>query len=171
MLHYIVSPVDVQESNYPNYRIARLDLSLETWKDDLRFPVAVKCSTCVELRVLDRCLYLRLGEFYSYNNIWIMKEYGDEDSWSKTYNIPLNFQGSALVACSKDGPPRLLFDRRYFDNDAHNLVWYDQYADTIEAFKLKKSSRDTPLHLCIASLVRIPGSSINSRDELDDGFT
>ncbi|XP_074302824.1 F-box protein CPR1-like [Silene latifolia] len=165
MLHYIVySPVD-RDNKDPNYRIARFDLSMETWKDDLSFPVGLKLSTYVHLGVLDDCLYVRLVESYCCHNIWVMKGYRDGDySWSFKYNIIGNLHDYALVATSKDGPLRLLFVDKYFDySGIHHIMWYNPYDATTKSFRIQKWSSESSIHHCITSLVTIPGNSFNYR--------
>ncbi|XP_074302800.1 F-box protein CPR1-like [Silene latifolia] len=161
MLHYRASR-NLGEFNGPNFVIARLDLSSETWRDDLSFPVAVNSLTDVTFGVLDGCFYVRVVDRvadYS-QNVWMMKSYGDEDSWSKKYsNIPGKFY--RFVGPSKERSGRLLIMDCYLG--AYNLIWYDPQDDTTEAFELKTNPRNSRVQLCIASLVSIPGRSFNPR--------
>ncbi|XP_074302846.1 F-box/kelch-repeat protein At3g23880-like [Silene latifolia] len=169
MLHYIVSS-HVNYNNDSNCKIARFDLSSETWKDnDLSFPAVVDRGwTYFELGVLDDCLYLCLEEKNGLHNVWVMKGYRDEDySWSIKYNIPGNFHNLALFSPLKEGPLRLLFvyrDFDYRDRTTHRVLWYNPQDATTETFKLKleQLSLYSLLRLCItSSLVTIPGSSFD----------
>ncbi|XP_074302805.1 F-box/kelch-repeat protein At3g23880-like [Silene latifolia] len=165
MLHYIVYSVMDAFNRNPNYRIARFDLSTEIWRNDLNFPGGVTRSTYVMLGVWDDCLYVRLGLSYcSPHNVWVMKGYGDGDSWSIKYNIPEDFWDCTLVSPTKERPSRLLFACGYPNYGLPQLLWYDPYANTTEAFEVEEWSSRSSLHhcnLCIASLVSIPGTSFN----------
>nr|POE84702.1 f-box protein cpr30 [Quercus suber] len=76
------------------------------------------------LEVLGGCLCFIecCSEFPDYNDFWLMKEYGDESSWTRIYKIeldvePWNIEYFKPLLLSKNGKKILMEDVNLFGED------------------------------------------------------
>ncbi|MBA0609940.1 hypothetical protein Godav_010851, partial [Gossypium davidsonii] len=124
----------------------------------------------------DICLtatFRELGDIVA--DVWIMKEYGVKESWSKliSWNQP-HYIPSVVVplAFSKNGKKVLFnigyqwfsFDER--DSDVHTFVWYDLGSKKVE----KVGIRDVPIihdvDLYVQSLVPLNSNALMINNEM-----
>ncbi|KAH7832940.1 hypothetical protein Vadar_001592 [Vaccinium darrowii] len=82
-LHWVVR--DIIDSRY-SFSIVSLHLGKETCSEVLQ-PNYGYALVQLELCVLKRCLGLLCGSPTNYTDVWIMKEYGMIDSWTKLFTI------------------------------------------------------------------------------------
>ncbi|KNA07218.1 hypothetical protein SOVF_173850 [Spinacia oleracea] len=110
----------------------------------------------VVLGVLDECLCLvtRICPEFHDVYVWVMKEYGVKESWTKLFNITeASIVGplvSAPLSCSRKGDEVLL--RR--ENDNGGLCCYDMKDKAVKpALKIPSSLKIHGVNLCVVSLV------------------
>ena len=77
--------------------------------------------------VLGGYLCFIVNSFLKYNEVWLMKEYGWESSWTRIYKIkqgtvPWNFHYCKPLIFSKNGKKVMLKEGH---EGGANLVWYD----------------------------------------------
>ncbi|KAL2473439.1 F-box protein CPR30 [Forsythia ovata] len=113
----------------------------------------------MKLDVLRGCLCLVCASNARVNNIWVMKEYGVEESWTQLLSVGppsiLSFWKSLAylkpLAYSKNGEKVLL------NCDEKRLVWYDLSRKTIRNVNISGLPNKFYPEVCVESLV-CPGS-------------
>ncbi|XP_010688548.3 F-box protein CPR1 [Beta vulgaris subsp. vulgaris] len=117
-----------------------------------------KASDIVVLGVLDECLCLVTRILPQLDNVyvWVMKEYGVEESWTKLFNvIEANIVGplsSSPLASSYEEHQVLL--RRA--DDEHGLCYYNLKSKTVKSVpRISSSLKLHDVNLCVESLVPI----------------
>ncbi|KAL2901974.1 F-box protein CPR1, partial [Bienertia sinuspersici] len=122
-------------------QIARFNLSSEKWEeDDLSCPVTYFSPT--------------------HNvKIWIMKEYGVKESWTKLFCVPKSFEIGRPIAYSRTRPEALWLNSN--NGRQAGIVCYNMQDETREEYKLSipKKYSQVQVDLCAQSLFSIPGSS------------
>ena len=87
------------------------------------------------------CIFSRKKN-YSFGDVWLMKEYGNKESWIKLIRLPyfgdFGFAYTRIVYISDDDNRVLLVFREH-----HKLKWivYDSKNDTIKSLKIQDLSR------------------------------
>ncbi|XP_021741360.1 F-box protein At4g22390-like [Chenopodium quinoa] len=134
--------------------------------DDTLSKAEFESSDIVALGVLDECLSIVTRFCPEFDNayVWVMKEYGVEDSWTKLFNVTeASLVGPLLsspLASFKGGDEVLL---RKADEDG--LCWYDLRRKSIKAERnIPSSLKLRDVKLCVESLVPVP-EVIDGSDE------
>ncbi|XP_050213683.1 F-box protein CPR1 [Mercurialis annua] len=85
-------------------------------------------------------------------DLWVMKEYGVEESWSRIFSFrPTKWISSLLflrpLGYSKDGEKMLL------EVNDHKLVWYDLNKASVKTVKMQGGPKSFGAEICVGSLV------------------
>ncbi|KAK7835431.1 f-box protein cpr1 [Quercus suber] len=107
--------------------------------------------------------YICVIEIYMFtNDVWLMKEYGVESSWTRIYKIeqgvvPWIFEYLKPLMFSKNGKKVLLEE----DQDAHtNLIWYDIEKKRCKMVKNQSFPDSFIVATCIGSLLLLDGDNV-----------
>uniref|UniRef100_A0A803MQE3 F-box domain-containing protein n=1 Tax=Chenopodium quinoa TaxID=63459 RepID=A0A803MQE3_CHEQI len=144
----------------PDFRgTEKIDCPEDDDGNDTLSKAEFESNDIVALGVLDECLCIvtRICPEFDNAYVWVMKEYGAEDSWTKLFNVTeASLVGPLLsspLASSKGGDEVLL---RKADEDG--LCWYDLRRKSVKAEqKIPRSLKLRDVKLCIESLVPVPG--------------
>ncbi|CAA2976994.1 F-box CPR30-like [Olea europaea subsp. europaea] len=124
------------------------------------------------------CLTALLPKKMNTSEIWVMKEYGVKESWTKLLSfvppVPELYMGLCPLAYSESG------DKVLLDYDGRCLIWYDlrrQKASKIKSIRGYRQSLyaldslGPPFHaeLCVGSLVSLDSSSETDLTEKQKG--
>ncbi|XP_026416232.1 F-box protein CPR1-like [Papaver somniferum] len=120
-LHWLVSSVGSKTRPSPNVIIS-LDISNERF-DDMLLPKELSEKRNMTVGVLESCLcvlHLKQDE----SDVWVMQEYGVQESWTKQYSITLGFHSKIsylrLIWSSKNGKMLLQTNSGFFLYDLKN---------------------------------------------------
>ncbi|KAH7836174.1 hypothetical protein Vadar_033389 [Vaccinium darrowii] len=120
-LHWVVSSPEREVDEV----VLSFSLGQEVFREiempDYYFPGSLTCkSLCVLRDCLSVLEYCPLFEEDTYENcyLWVMKEYGVSDSWSKQYNIVLEGRVQRLVGITR-------FDEIVYENQEDKVVLYN----------------------------------------------
>ena len=165
-LHWCVFGGDYHSG--PLFRIANFDLSSEEW-GEFQVPEVTESQEktlfqAQDLGVLDGCLCLLEDAHSNVVRVWIMKEYGVKESWSKLICVQggtiVRSLWNAPIACS-DSEQRILFQKRR----SGRLFWYHTAHSLREIGRIERLEFDQVRNhssvsfcTCVGSLVPIPGS-------------
>ncbi|KAK9697284.1 hypothetical protein RND81_08G027100 [Saponaria officinalis] len=89
-LHWNITEFDSEVFDYSRETILSFDICEEKWGEiPVLDELAIK-SYIIELGVLNGCLCMLTSRGISYPNLdlWIMKEYGVKESWTKLFKVP-----------------------------------------------------------------------------------
>ncbi|GLU15700.1 hypothetical protein SLE2022_321700 [Rubroshorea leprosula] len=155
-LHWVVSYKD--EPSDENVIVA-LDVGLEEYREVPQPEYTDNKKFRLDVGVLGGCLCL-MANYLSHVDLWVMREYGVKESWSKLLSLACDDVVGSLrsmkpLAYSRSGDQVLL------EQDNTNLVWYD--------LKMKKaknvSASGMPYfyksEICLQSLVSADVKKIN----------
>ncbi|XP_059632197.1 F-box protein CPR1-like [Cornus florida] len=95
-------------------------------------------------------------EYVSHADVWVMKEYGVEESWTKLLSIAkggeiMSFHHRMPVAYSNSGKEVIL------RQDGAELLLYDFEKEKVKKIKIPGLPRFGSTHLCLGSLVPLHG--------------
>ena len=95
-----------------------------------------------------------------YNDVWLMKEYGEESSWTWIYKIEQGVVGSTFEYCkplmrSKNNGKKILMEesRTY-------LFWYDIKQKIRKRVKIPKLPEVFQAVTCVGSLLLLDGDNV-----------
>ncbi|KAL7213691.1 hypothetical protein ACSBR2_016256 [Camellia fascicularis] len=150
--------------------------------DSVNFLVAAFDVTNEEYRLVpqqefsDEDFYICVGEldgclciFCNYDqvrfDVWVMKDYGMKESWTKLFSIAKPqgirlFDSVTPVAYSKSGGEVLLVQ----DND--NLIWFDLEHKTVKNINIHGLPKLFVTNMCVESLVPLKGEG-ETREEAE----
>ncbi|XP_015582078.2 F-box protein CPR1 [Ricinus communis] len=96
-------------------------------------------------------------------DFWVMKEYGDKESWTMLFSFPITF-----IPCRYVRPLGLLERGSLvvLEVNARRLVWYDRKERNMRIFYLK--ARDE-CSVCLSSLTPLPSNENGRIDEKNQG--
>ncbi|THG03641.1 hypothetical protein TEA_014491 [Camellia sinensis var. sinensis] len=152
-LHWVVSRN--YESDSVNFLVAAFDLTNEEYRlvpqpefSDEGFYICVG--------ELDGCLCIFCNYDQVRFDVWVMKDYGVKESWSKLFSIAKPqgirlFDSVTPVAYSKSGGEVLLVQ----DND--NLIWFDLEHKTVKNINIHGLPKLFVTNMCVESLVPLKG--------------
>ncbi|CAH8275718.1 unnamed protein product [Arabidopsis lyrata] len=130
--------------------IIRFDLDTEEF-GILDFPEDLAHEN-IDIGVLDGCLCLMCNHEFSYVDVWIMKEYKVEGSWSKLFRVPkpksvesFDFMRPLLYSKERD---KILLEI----NNA-KLVWFDLKSKRFRTLRIKDCDSSYSAELLVSSLV------------------
>ncbi|KAJ0017036.1 hypothetical protein Pint_09676 [Pistacia integerrima] len=116
----------------------------------------------------------RLSVICNYNqvkvDVWVMKEYGVKESWSKLFSIERSRSISSFrflkpLAYSKgcgDGDGR---DKILLDVNGEKLVWYDWKRKRLKTVRIKGAPDSFGTFLCVESLIPLIDEKKQQRQE------
>ncbi|XP_047324102.1 F-box/kelch-repeat protein At3g23880-like [Impatiens glandulifera] len=100
-LHWIAARNGEMEEDWRSTSILSFDMSKETYSEILQPPYAYGEETFIPvLGVLSGCLFLLLDFEEIKGDVWVMKEYGNVESWSKLFSIPYQDDPIYFNPCS-----------------------------------------------------------------------
>uniref|UniRef100_A0A803MQE4 F-box associated beta-propeller type 1 domain-containing protein n=1 Tax=Chenopodium quinoa TaxID=63459 RepID=A0A803MQE4_CHEQI len=166
LLHWII------ETTPSQLEIACFDICNEIWTEDIVWPYSLVIGSRLkpQLGVLDGCLYV-IFKIPSENklDIWVMKEYGVNESWMKLFEIS-NQCLELPVNIIYDSPWRLKLlcytnkskdEISIWDDGLSSLIWFDLKNNNVKSIKMIRGFKlprlITSVYLCNGSLVNIPG--------------
>ncbi|KAG7546578.1 F-box-like domain superfamily [Arabidopsis suecica] len=130
--------------------IIRFDLDTEEF-GILDFPEDLAHEN-IDIGVLDGCLCLMCNHEFSYVDVWVMKEYKVEGSWSKLFRVPkpksvesFDFMRPLLYSKERD---KILLEI----NNA-KLVWFDLKSKRFRTLRIKDCDSSYSAELLVSSLV------------------
>nr|AFK47696.1 unknown [Medicago truncatula] len=141
------------ESDSSLYLILSLDLENESYQE-LYPPDFEDESYSWTLGVLSDylCVFATSDMFL---NVWIMKEYGNQESWTKLCSVPdmhdHGFQASAAVYISEDD--QLLLQCYEFDSGEEKLVVYDSKTGIFNILEFQNNYEHISQKVYIESLI------------------
>nr|POE88526.1 f-box protein cpr30 [Quercus suber] len=105
---------------------------------------------------------------HDYNDVWLMKEYGEESSWTWIYKIerrsvPWNFKYCKPLMFSKNDKKVLLEMRQYNRRRQYNctkLVWYDIEKKKGVRVKIQNLPDSFETAICVGSLLLLDGDDV-----------
>ncbi|XP_024005315.1 F-box protein CPR1 [Eutrema salsugineum] len=130
--------------------IIRFDLASEEF-EILDFPESLAHEN-IDIGVLDGCLCLMCNHEFSYVDVWIMKEYKVEGSWSKLFRVPKpksveSFDFMRPLLYSKDR------DKVLLEINNAKLVWFDLASKRFRKLRIKDCDSSYSVELLVSSLV------------------
>ncbi|KAK7262102.1 hypothetical protein RJT34_29662 [Clitoria ternatea] len=149
-LHWVVTRK--LEPDQPDLVVA-FDLRAEKFRE-VPLPVSVKGSLEMDVAKLGECLCVVENNGNSRFDVWVMKEYGLQESWCKVFTVTQG-HGMRAMECVKplcysgDG------DRVLFEEDRGKLCWYDLKSEQASYVKTPGGIPNTSVGsmLCVGSLV------------------
>ncbi|KAK3004585.1 hypothetical protein RJ639_018546 [Escallonia herrerae] len=110
----------------------------------------------LRLGVLRECLCLICNYKSSHSDIWVMKDYGVKESWTKLISVaqPRDFgffESVTPLVYSKDGRQVLL------EIDMKSLVWFDLKKKKFKNVRVRGVPKNLEAIVCLGSLVKISG--------------
>ncbi|CAL5210209.1 unnamed protein product [Lathyrus oleraceus] len=135
--------------------IVSLDLEKESWQK-LSLPAFVDITFFMTLGRLRGCLSLLFDRRDRFSDIWIMKEYGNEKSWTKLLTVPPmeepGFYGFTMALyISKDDQVLMEFIKK----KKYSLVVYDSINNTFNIPKFQNNNHGemVPQEVYVESLI------------------
>jgi len=135
----------VFNSNSTSFSIVSLDLGTESYQEILKPDYGqqgVKMGNILILGVLSDCLSL-----ISRRDIWLMKEYGNRNTWTKFATIHGSYLYGEILYNSEDDQVLLEFMMDLFNS---KLVVYNSINDTLKSLDIKTNRR---LSIYVESLI------------------
>ncbi|AES68633.1 putative F-box domain-containing protein [Medicago truncatula] len=135
--------------------IISLDLEKESYQK-LRLPDFDNENNSWDVGVVRDCLCV-FASSDEYWDVWIMKEYGNQESWTKLYTIP-NLQDQDLEAdralyISEDDQLLVQCHQDWAECDDMKLVVYDSKAGTLNFPVFRNNYKHTHAEVYIESLI------------------
>ena len=156
-LHWLVA---VNGQNPEN--IVAFDLATEKFRV-ITTPIEAptSCLTCLEVLEGQLCFIVIVDEMY--NGVWLMKEYGEESSWTWIYKIEQGVMGSTFeyckpLMCSKNNGKKILMEECHMYRTY--LIWYDIEKKTRKRVKIRKLPAVFQTATCIGSLLLLDGDNV-----------
>ncbi|KAG5548152.1 hypothetical protein RHGRI_013749 [Rhododendron griersonianum] len=116
----------------------------------------------VNLGVLDGCLCLTATSYGARSDVWVMKDYGVEESWSKLLSVGQEVNRSfgfvIPIAYSKNGCEILMAQ------DNKKFIWYDLEHNTVKNIKICGLPDSFETVMGVESLIRLKGGDGLNRD-------
>ncbi|KEH32817.1 putative F-box associated interaction domain-containing protein [Medicago truncatula] len=137
--------------------VVSLNLANESYQEIFQPDYGDLNVVCLTLGVLRDCLCIFAhGELFI--DVWIMKEYGKEESWSKLFTIPFaNAEDLGLYPCNKatyiyeDEQVLLVSRAKYISKP--KLVVYDSKRDTFKLLNIKNIEKRMVPTVYVESLI------------------
>ncbi|XP_075665964.1 F-box protein CPR1-like [Castanea sativa] len=167
-LHWLVA----EEGQSPE-NIVAFDLATEKfWVIRMPIKAPTSCVTCLEVLEGQLCFIVIVDEMY--NDVWLMKEYGEESSWTWIYKIEQGVVGSTFeyckpLMCSKNNRKKILMEESH--RCRTYLIWYDIQKKIRKRVKIPKLPEVFQTVTCVGSLLLLDGDNMidptqkNNRNE------
>ncbi|KAH9615985.1 hypothetical protein KSS87_009778 [Heliosperma pusillum] len=146
-------------------RIGCFDVCKMDWTDDVLLPSyyydPTRRNYLLDLGVLDGRLSSSFeNEADSCFDVWVMIEYGVQDSWFKLFSIPIssNLREGVIPVASRSSSVEILIRQRH----SSNFYWYDRADGRMSEAKFDGLPNTSHLktYMCSKSMVDIPGGRI-----------
>ncbi|XP_023926423.1 F-box protein CPR1 [Quercus suber] len=151
----------VAEEGQSPENIVAFDLATEKFRI-IRTPhkAPTSCVTCLEV-LGQLCFIVIVDEMY--NDVWLMKEYGEESSWTWIYKIEQGVVGSTFEYCkplmrSKNNGKKILMEESY--RYRTYPIWYDIEKKIRKRFKIPKLPEVFQTVTCVGSLLLLDGDNV-----------
>ncbi|OMP07158.1 hypothetical protein COLO4_07578 [Corchorus olitorius] len=155
-LHFVVSR---RSESYAKSLIAAFDLGTEETYEVPLLDLWAEEFYYMLLGVLEGSLCMIANYENSRVDIWVMKEYGVKDSWTKLLSV-VDPQGSFSYDFIKMKP--LVYsrskDRVLVNQDGEKFIWYDLTAKGAEDVKIQGLSKTFEAEMFVGSLVKLDGN-------------
>nr|POE78555.1 f-box protein cpr30 [Quercus suber] len=156
-LHWLVAVNGQSPENIVAFYLATEKFRVIT--TPLKAPTS--CLTCLEVLEGQLCFIVIVDEMY--NDIWLMKEYGDESSWTWIYKIEQGVVGSTFeyckpLMCSKNNGKKIVMEECHMYRTY--LIWYDIEKKTRKRVKIRKLPALFQTATCIGSLLLLDGDNV-----------
>jgi F-box interacting protein len=127
------------------WHIVSLDLNKESYRKLFQPLYNERLNTSITLKVLRDCLCI-LSHGDKFSDIWIMKEYGNEESWTKLFSIPYmegpGFLGYCQAVYISEDDQVLM---QFLKMGKFSLLVYDSRNDTLKIPEIQNiNGRMTP---------------------------
>ncbi|KAK9667721.1 hypothetical protein RND81_13G006900 [Saponaria officinalis] len=144
-------------------RIGCFDICLEKWTDDVLLPSYYYDPShknyFLDFGVVDGKMYSSFeNRVDSSFDVWVMKEYGVQESWMKLLSVAISDDlkgGVVPVACREAGSSQVLLRQRH----ESKLFWYNRMNGVISKVNVPYFSDHHP-YICKGSLVSLPGAKL-----------
>ncbi|PSS11789.1 F-box protein [Actinidia chinensis var. chinensis] len=151
-LHWVVT----EESEI---RMAGLIVAFDLGRESYRLVPQPECSDknfYLNLQSLGGCLSLLCNYFLDRVDVWVMRDYGVKESWSKVFSVAQSgvirpFQYVRLVAYSRNGGEVLM------EEDSSKLIWYDLKQKRVKRVRVRGLKELTQAEMWVGSLVPLDG--------------
>ncbi|XVE78907.1 hypothetical protein DITRI_Ditri14bG0015600 [Diplodiscus trichospermus] len=164
-LHWVVSKKP--ESDTKSFVVA-LDLGTEEYRV-VDLPDCLDKEFHMNVKALGGCLCM-VANYWEFHvvDIWIMKEYGVKESWTKLLTVKQpevisDFEFVFPLAYSKNG------DKVLLNQDDIKFVWYDLKSKRVKNVRIRGAPRSFEAEMLVGSLVPLNGNGamINKRKQDD----
>ncbi|KAL9242634.1 hypothetical protein vseg_016617 [Gypsophila vaccaria] len=144
-------------------RICCFDVCLENWRDDVPLPAFFYDHNhenyFLDFGVVDGRLFSSFKNQIDLSyDVWVMKEYGVQESWMKLISIPISDDlkgGVVPITCREGGSSRVLLRQRF----ESNLFWYNTVDGVISKVEVPNFCSRRPF-ICEDTLVSLPGAKL-----------
>lgn len=149
-LHWIMTRELVSES--ANMLVA-FDFHVEQFKV-VDQPEVIDNKLDMDVAILGGCLCLSINDNHMNIDVWIMREYGLKESWTKLFTIPQSEVARPLgfarpLTYSYNG------HRVLVRQDSKNLVWYDLLTKCVEKVEINGMPSSFEAEVCLRTLVSV----------------
>ncbi|CAN6987312.1 unnamed protein product [Brassica oleracea var. botrytis] len=130
--------------------IIRFDLAAEEF-EILTFPESLAHEN-IDIGVLEGCLCLMCNREFTSVDVWVMKEYKVEGSWSKVFSVP---KPKSVESFDFMRPLLYSKDRRKVLIEVNNakLLWFDLGSKRLRTLRIKDCDSSYSAELLVSSLV------------------
>ncbi|GMI74249.1 CONSTITUTIVE EXPRESSER OF PR GENES 1, CONSTITUTIVE EXPRESSER OF PR GENES 30 [Hibiscus trionum] len=138
--------------------VAALDLETEEYRV-IELPDSFAMGFYLSMTAMAGCLCL-IADYHGYSDIWLMKEYGMKESWTKLVSVQQLKSGLPVlpVALSKTGDKLLL-------NIGSKFAWYDLISKMAENIRIGDVPHCSSAELLVQSLVPLnDNGEVRDRD-------
>ncbi|KAJ1427145.1 Galactose oxidase/kelch, beta-propeller [Sesbania bispinosa] len=155
-LHWVVTRK--LQPDQPDLVVA-FDLSNESFREVL-LPVTVNGNYDMDLALLGGCLCVIEKRGGTQFDVWVMREYGSQDSWCKLFTVGDMESVTSLrpLAYSRDG------DKVLLEEDRSKLCWYDLKSKRVSCVRIQGMPSKIEGIVCVGSL--IPPNLLNRSDDM-----
>ncbi|KAF5474931.1 hypothetical protein F2P56_006783 [Juglans regia] len=142
-------------------QIVAFDLGVEEFRI-VPLPDHVDQGFEMDLAVLEGCLCLLFNYDNDYVDVWVMKEYGLKESWTKLFNVSQSTLNRAFghvmpLAYSKSREKVLL------EVDRDKLFWYDFRRRRAKRVRIEGAPNSFSADIYVGSLVPLGGGGVDRK--------
>ncbi|XP_074318316.1 F-box/kelch-repeat protein At3g23880-like [Silene latifolia] len=150
------------------YRIGCFDICKKKWTYDVLLPRFYDDPTCnqetyrVDIGINDDCLSLTFKDgIENRYDVWVMKEYGVQESWVMLVSIPVLscFRGKIIKFVASCRSSEMILLRHYF---SCRFFWYNKVNGGLSETKFDGAPdlSNIQTYICSRSLVHLPGRQL-----------
>lgn len=151
---------------YSNGLIVAFDLGVEEFRV-VPQPDNVDDYFEMDVGVLEGSLCMVCNYCNAHVDVWVMKEYGVKESWSKLFklsqsNITGSFGRLVPLAYSKSG------DKVLFQLENEKFFWYDMRRGRAKRVRIQGGSKSYGMEICVGSLIPLGGGEVDQKKQKAD---